>query len=123
MRGDRTAVGHAGDRECVRRWAGIRHVQRHGLAGLYGQGRRRVSEVPHLKKIYNDFKPDIVHTGYVWQVGILASMLNLHPHLSMPWGSDILVEPDKYFFLKAFVKKVMIQCYHVQCDAEFVKQK
>lgn len=80
-------------------------------------------KVHHLKKVYNSFKPDIVHSGYVWQAGILASVLNLHPHLSMAWGSDILVEPDKYFFIKLLVKKVMKQCDHIQCDAEFVKQK
>ncbi len=75
----------------------------------------------HFKKVYNDFKPDIVHTGYVWQVGILAS--NLPHHLSMPWGSDILIEPDKSGFIKGMVRKVMTGCSHIQCDAEFVKEK
>lgn len=82
-----------------------------------------LSELPHLKKIYNKIKPDIVHTGYVWQVGILAAIQNLHPHLSMVWGSDVLIEPDKHYILKMMVRKVMNQCDHVQCDAEFVKSK
>lgn len=82
-----------------------------------------ISELPHLKKVYNSIKPDIVHTGYVWQVGILAAMQNLHPHLSMVWGSDVLIEPDKYYLIKMMVRKVMKQCDHVQCDAEFVKSK
>ncbi|RPI15748.1 MAG: glycosyltransferase family 1 protein [Ignavibacteriae bacterium] len=82
-----------------------------------------LSERSHFKKVYNDFKPDIVHSGYVWQVGILASNLNVHPHLSMPWGSDILVEPDKSILKRMLVKKVINQCDHLQCDAEFVKKK
>jgi glycosyltransferase involved in cell wall biosynthesis len=82
-----------------------------------------LSELFHFKKVYNDFNPDIIHSGYAWQVGILPSMLNIHPHLSMPWGSDILVEPDKYFFIKPFVKKVVNQCDHIHCDAQFVKKK
>ena len=82
-----------------------------------------LSEYFHFKKIYNEFKPDIIHTGYVWQVGILASVHNLHPHLSMPWGSDILTEPDRRSLIKKIVSRVMNQCDHVQCDAEFVKQK
>jgi glycosyltransferase involved in cell wall biosynthesis len=41
----------------------------------------------------------------------------------MPWGSDILTEPDDSFLKKQLVKKVMNQCDHIQCDAEFVKQK
>jgi glycosyltransferase involved in cell wall biosynthesis len=82
-----------------------------------------LSELPHLKKVYKTIKPDIVHTGYVWQTGILASMLNLHPHLSMAWGSDILIEPEKHFMIKMMVRKVMNQCDHIQCDAEVVKSK
>ena len=81
------------------------------------------SELLNFKKIYNNFKPDIVHTGYVWQDGILASLLNIHPHLSMVWGSDILVEPKKNPVIKLLVKNVMKQADHIQCDANFVKAK
>lgn len=82
-----------------------------------------ISERGHFKKIVNEFKPDIIHSGYVWQVGILAENSGFHPHLSMPWGSDILTEPDNSFIKKMFVKRVMNTCDHVQCDAEFVKKK
>lgn len=82
-----------------------------------------LSEGRHFKKVLKEFQPDIVHTGYVWQVGILAANSGVRPHLSMPWGSDILLEPDKSFILKRLVKKVMKTCDHVQCDSEFVKQK
>lgn len=81
------------------------------------------SEKSHFKKVYRDFKPDIVHSGYVWQVGILASHFDVHPHLSMPWGSDILIQPDKNYLIKKIVKKVINQCDHLHCDAEFVKMK
>ncbi len=82
-----------------------------------------VSELNHFKKVVAEFKPDIIHSGYVWQVGILAANSGFHPHLSMPWGSDILTEPDKSFFRRKFVSKVMRSCDHVQCDAMFVKKK
>jgi glycosyltransferase involved in cell wall biosynthesis len=82
-----------------------------------------LTEKRHFKKVYTDFKPDIVHTGYVWQVGILASHYDIHPHLSMVWGSDILFEPDHNMYIKRLVRKVMKQCDHIQCDAEFVKKK
>ena len=82
-----------------------------------------LSEKRHFKKIYDDFNPDIIHTGYVWQVGVLASHFNLHPHLSMVWGSDILTEPDKSSYKKKLVDKVMKQCDYIQCDAEVVKKK
>jgi glycosyltransferase involved in cell wall biosynthesis len=82
-----------------------------------------LSEKKHFKKVYDDFKPGIVHSGYVWQTGVFASHFDIHPHLSMVWGSDILLEPDNNPIIKMYVKKVMKQCDHVQCDAEFVKQK
>jgi glycosyltransferase involved in cell wall biosynthesis len=82
-----------------------------------------LSERNHFRKIYEDFKPDITHTGYVWQVGILAAINNVHPHLSMPWASDILIEPDKSMIRKRIVRKVMNQADHIHCDSAFVKQK
>lgn len=82
-----------------------------------------LSEKGHFKKVVNEFKPDIIHSGYVWQVGILAAGSGFHPHLSMPWGSDILIEPDKSYFKRRLVRRVMESCDHIQCDAEFVKQK
>src|SRR4030095_15371106 len=81
------------------------------------------SELGHFKKTVKEFKPDIVHTGYIWQGGILAAMGDYHPHLSMAWGSDILTEPDGSWFIRKLVKKVLNQSDHVQCDAEFVKKK
>jgi glycosyltransferase involved in cell wall biosynthesis len=82
-----------------------------------------LTELLHFRKVYKSFKPDIVHTGYVWQAGILASLLNIRHHLSMPWGSDILFEPDESLLKRILVKKVMRQCSRIQCDAEFVKNK
>lgn len=82
-----------------------------------------LSEYSHFKKIIREFKPDIIHTGYVWQVGILASLHNFHPHLSMVWGSDVLTEPGSSFIIKKIVRKVVNQADHIQCDADFVKQK
>lgn len=81
------------------------------------------SELFNLKKIYKEFKPDILHSGYVWQDGILASLLNIHPHLSMVWGSDVLVEPKKNPLIKLLVRKVMRQADHIQCDANYVKEQ
>ena len=82
-----------------------------------------LSEYFHFKKCVAEFKPNIIHSGYVWQVGILPALLNFHPHLSMPWGSDILTEPDRHFLIKSITRKTIRQSDHIQCDAEFVKQK
>lgn len=82
-----------------------------------------LSEYGHFKRVVNDFMPDIIHSGYVWQVGVLPAYMDFHPHLSMAWGSDILTEPDESLLIKHLVKKVMLQSDHIQCDADFVKAK
>jgi len=82
-----------------------------------------LTEYWHFKRICNNFKPDIIHTGYVWQVGILAALHKAKHHLSMVWGSDVLTEPDRSILKKMLVRKVMQQAEHIQCDAEVVKQK
>lgn len=82
-----------------------------------------ITGLGHFKKVIKEFKPDIIHTGYVWQVGALAAYSGVHPHLSMPWGSDILIEPDKKFIVKKLVSKVMKTADHIQCDADYVKAK
>jgi glycosyltransferase involved in cell wall biosynthesis len=82
-----------------------------------------ISERNHIKKVINEFKPDIIHSGYLWQTGILAALSGFHPHLSMPWGSDILTDPENNYIKRYFVKKVLNSCDHIQCDAEYVKNK
>jgi L-malate glycosyltransferase len=82
-----------------------------------------ITGLGHFKKVVREFKPDIIHTGYVWQVGALAAYAGAHPHLAMPWGSDILIEPAENFYVKRIVRKVMSTADHVQCDAYYVKAK
>lgn len=82
-----------------------------------------LSDLFFFKRLLKKIKPDIVHSGYVWQTGILAAYSGFHPHLSMPWGSDVLIEPDKNYYIKKLVRKVLTTADHIQCDAEFVKNK
>jgi glycosyltransferase involved in cell wall biosynthesis len=82
-----------------------------------------LSELRHFKGVVKDFKPDIVHSGYVWQVGILASHIDFHPHLSMPWASDILLDTHKNFITRKLVRRVMRQSDAILSDSEVVKRK
>lgn len=82
-----------------------------------------LTDLRYFKKLISELKPDIVHTGYVWQTGVLGAYSGFHPHLSMPWGSDVLIEPDNNPYIKKLVKKVLTTSDHIQCDAEFVKKK
>ncbi|OGC08496.1 hypothetical protein A2230_08245 [candidate division WOR-1 bacterium RIFOXYA2_FULL_36_21] len=72
-----------------------------------------------LKKI----KPDIVHAGWVQGDGFLAAVSDFHPFLLMPWGSDILVFPEKSKRTMSKTKYVLSKADMITCDCEIVKKK
>tara|TARA_B100001250_G_scaffold414017_1_gene450251 strand:+ start:337 stop:1383 length:1047 start_codon:yes stop_codon:yes gene_type:complete len=74
-------------------------------------------------QIINKSKPDILHGGYVPIVGFLCSIINFRPFLLMPWGSDILIFPDKSFLHNLFINKIISKSDAIVCDAEVVKKK
>jgi L-malate glycosyltransferase len=82
-----------------------------------------LTDLRFFRKLIRETKPDIVHTGYVWQTGVLGAYSGFHPHLSMPWGSDVLIEPNNNPYIKKLTRKVLTSADHIQCDAEFVKKK
>ncbi|MFV2044045.1 MAG: glycosyltransferase family 4 protein [Anaerolineales bacterium] len=45
-----------------------------------------------LSKIADRLSPDLVHAGPIQRGAYLAARLELHPLVSMSWGSDLLVE-------------------------------
>ena len=76
-----------------------------------------------LQRILQVLKPDILHSGYVWKDGFLGARTGFHPHLVMPWGSDILVEPGRFLVLKWIVQYVLRQADMITCDCEVVADR
>tara|TARA_B100001250_G_scaffold224590_1_gene192607 strand:- start:138 stop:1184 length:1047 start_codon:yes stop_codon:yes gene_type:complete len=74
-------------------------------------------------QIINKSKPDILHGGYVPIVGFLCSLINFRPFLLMPWGSDILIFPDKSLLHNLFINRIISKSDAIVCDAEVVKKK
>ena len=65
---------------------------------------RRINE---LKQLLNEIKPDIVHAHYITTYGLMASLTNFHPLILSAWGSDILIEAKKSFFMKVRTKRAL----------------
>ncbi len=82
-----------------------------------------LTDLFYFKRLVKKLRPDIIHSGYLWQAGAVAAYSGFHPHLSMAWGSDVLVEPGKNPLIKKLVRKVVTTADHIQCDAEYVKTK
>lgn len=50
--------------------------------------------VPQLKRVVQQFRPDIVHAHYLTSYGAVAALADLHPLLVTAWGSDLLPVPS-----------------------------
>jgi len=78
--------------------------------------------VPELKKIINKIKPDILHSGWTPKDGLMATLSGFHPHLSMPWGSEVMVHPYENMLYKIINNYVFNKSDHITCDSEHVKE-
>ncbi len=81
------------------------------------------SKVFDFQKIIKQIKPDILHSGFIWKDGLLAALSGFHPHLSMPWGTDILEQPRDYVICRWITKYVINHADMITCDAETVKKE
>jgi len=80
-------------------------------------------KIYHFKRMLKIVKPDILHSGNLWNYGFLASLSGFRPHLSMPFGSDILIDPDKLLPIKWINKYTLSRADMATCDNEIVKRK
>jgi glycosyltransferase involved in cell wall biosynthesis len=67
-----------------------------------------------LKKI----NPDIFHAHYIADNGLLAMMSGFHPLVLSSWGSDILIDPRRSFFLKTFIRRTLRKADLITTDGE-----
>lgn len=75
-----------------------------------------------LSTIINDFKPDIIHAGWVQLDGFIAALTGFKPILQMPWGSDILIFPFKSNQYLNQTKFALSRATQITCDCEEVKK-
>ena len=75
-----------------------------------------------LNKIIAKIKPDILHSGWTPKDGLMATLTGFHPHLSMPWGSEVMVHPYENILYKIINNYVFKKSDHITCDSEHVKE-
>lgn len=56
-----------------------------------------LKSLSYLKKVVEDFKPDIVHAHYASSYGMLGALLDFHPYIISVWGSDVFDFPNITF--------------------------
>jgi glycosyltransferase involved in cell wall biosynthesis len=77
-----------------------------------------LKEVLNLKRLYNGFKPDIVHAHYASSYGLLGSFLRHSPYLISVWGSDIFEFPKVSFFNRTLLKRNLSKATHLFSTSE-----
>lgn len=62
----------------------------------YLKERKRLQSImaaPELKRIFREFKPDIVNTHFASSYGITSALAGIHPNILSVWGSDVYKNP------------------------------
>lgn len=57
-----------------------------------------------VKRIFKDFKPDILHAHYASSYGLIGALSGFHPYIISMWGSDIFRFPNYSFLHKSILK-------------------
>ncbi|MBI4317901.1 MAG: glycosyltransferase family 4 protein [Chloroflexi bacterium] len=77
----------------------------------------------HLKRVLARIAPDVLHTGYIQQHGYYGALTGFHPTLSMPWGSDVLIRPEKWLVHRQMAEYTLKQADMITCDCQLVKTR
>ena len=83
----------------------------------------KIKKIIYLRKLLRKIRPDVLHTGFLQTHGFIGSFMKEYPILSMPWGSDVLILPEKSLFHKLVAKHVLRRADMITCDCELVKRR
>jgi glycosyltransferase involved in cell wall biosynthesis len=79
--------------------------------------------VKDLRKIIRQITPDIIHAGPIQSCAFLVALAGFSPLVTMSWGSDILVDSEKNFFLNWITKYTLMKTTTLIGDCEAVEKK
>ena len=78
--------------------------------------------VSQLKKIIQEFNPDIIHVHQANSYAFITALANAKrkPLVLTAWGSDVLVLPNKGFLLKQMVRYGLKSANYITADAQYM---
>jgi glycosyltransferase involved in cell wall biosynthesis len=102
----------------------VHHFRIPSLASRFLRGGACISPSPLLLKgLLNEIESDVVHSTWLQSYGFYAAVANYRPILSMPFGSDVLIQPDRSLLSKFAAIFALSRADLIACDAESVKNK
>lgn len=63
-----------------------------------------IPQVIQVKKLIRKNNPDILHAAYITDCGFIGALSGFHPLILTSLGSDVLIDPKRYPFLRIFIK-------------------
>lgn len=78
---------------------------------------------PELRRIYKEFKPDIVHTHYASNYGITSCLAGVHPNILSVWGSDVYKNPYESKMLFHLIRLALRKADHVTSSSHVMAQQ
>lgn len=73
----------------------------------YGGFKSYILNVPEVRQLYKEFKPDVVNVHYMSGYGMMATLAGARPLVLNCYGSDIFVAPKKSIITRWIVKKLL----------------
>lgn len=98
-------------------------VQVHLLASGRDGRLAYVKGLTRIRHLVESIRPDILHAHYATSFGLLGVVSRFHPLVVSAWGSDVLVAPEKSFWLKKVVKRVLRQADALTSDSVYMSRR
>ena len=76
-----------------------------------------------IKRLINDFNPNILHAHYASSYGLLGALSRFHPFVLSVWGADIFDFPNISFLHKAILKYNLSKSDRVLSTSEIMKEE
>jgi len=82
-----------------------------------------IKKILQTRKLVKKIEPDVLHAHYAFGYGTFGAFANYHPFVLSPWGSDILIEPEKSKMVKFLVKFALKKADLITCDGDNTVEK
>lgn len=101
----------------------IRVAQWQGVTGFKRNLFEKLKLYLDFKRVIREIKPDVIHAGPVQICGFFTALAGFRPLLLMPWGSDILVFPERNRLWLWVTRYTFKRADLVTCDCQRVADK
>jgi L-malate glycosyltransferase len=71
----------------------FKNVKYHFLKKITGSKLDYILNIPHVRRIIKNVKPDVVHAHYATSYGLMAAQSGFRPLIVTGWGADIFDSP------------------------------